>query len=309
MTTNRKIVYITIGAVLLSVASAGVVYYIGKKKNEKVWDNIELSPIDFNTDGLPKEPPPPDIIPSNYIDDNSYPEWDEYLAYLNEEDAYYEEDSYPIIGAGLGVGTGGELAPPDFLTTIINFFSKSKGFEGQSEVLSKVSNKGFVDKTFQQMLSSVGWYSGAAWCAYFVKAFFTQFYSFDKDFINKNFGALAVGNFNNIKKLNNSKWVADGTNNPQAGDIVVWRKGNTSLGHTGIILEVDDNSVTTLEGNYGIGNQREGDKVAKIKYSKSSFKIGSGGELKILGFIRRVFTEDEKKNIYYDEAQQTLKFK
>jgi len=308
MTTNRRIVYITIGAVLLSVASAGVVYYIGKKKEEKSWDDIGDNSFDFNTDGMKKEPPPPDlVIPhGNYIDDNNYPEENNDGSFDNNDESI--DDS--TIGVGVGAGTGGELAPPDFLTSIINFFTKSKGFEGQAEILSRGSNKGFIDKTFREMMQNSGWVSGQAWCSYFVKAFFSQFYSFDKDFINKNILANCVDTFNKLKKQNNPKWVLDETNNnPQAGDIVIWKNpNNNGSGHMGIILEVGDNYVVTLEGNYGSSNQREGDRVAKIKYSKSGFFRGTK-ELKIIGLLRRVFTEEEKKNIYYDEVEKTLKFK
>lgn len=54
-------------------------------------------------------------------------------------------------------------------------------------------------------------------------------------------------------------WEEDGTIKPRPGDIIVysWKKGrqpnNSSASHIGIVVKVDGNKITCLEGNRGIG--------------------------------------------------------
>jgi uncharacterized protein (TIGR02594 family) len=64
---------------------------------------------------------------------------------------------------------------------------------------------------------------------------------------------------------------------PQAGDIIVFWRGskNGSLGHTGIIEKVENNTIYTIEGNVG----KYPAKVKRFQYKKSEIK-------NLLGFVR-----------------------
>jgi hypothetical protein len=209
---------------------------------------------------------------------------------------------------------------PIILAQIMNPFITSKGYEGQSEVKAimrqgkKINeNTKFVDSIFQAMLKTTGWTTGAAWCAYFVKLFLMQFYSFDRDWINKTLSGGAISNLDVISNLNKKgkfTWTADRSNNPQIGDVIVWRTSPTK-GHTGIVTNVDATTVTTIEGNTTArSTDREGDLVKIKKYPKDSLKIGQTYRtFTLLGYFRRVFTPEEISKLYYDEAEQTLKFR
>lgn len=74
-------------------------------------------------------------------------------------------------------------------------------------------------------------------------------------------------------------------NHPEPGLVVVWKHGNSSSGHAGIVTEITaDGRFKTVEGNTGPskGSEivREGDGV----YEKVRDREGSGS-MKVLGFI------------------------
>jgi hypothetical protein len=207
------------------------------------------------------------------------------------------------------------------LAAVISPFSKNKNFIGQREVKvylkngKLAENAKFVDATFQAMLKGVGWIDGLAWCAFFVKVFLMSFYSFDSAWINKNLTGGALNNLYTIEALNSrgfKTWVASRKNDPQIGDIVVWKSTtDSSKGHTGIITAIDSSSWTTIEGNTAAKKEdREGDLVASKTRPISTSKIGyKGGGLQLLGFFRRNFTPSEAAKLYFDEKEQTLKFR
>lgn len=71
---------------------------------------------------------------------------------------------------------------------------------------------------------------------------------------------------------------------PSRGCVVIWRHGASSSGHTGIVLKVEGDSMTTLEGNTGPSNalvEREGDGCYIKKRS-----IHGAGDMKVVGYIK-----------------------
>lgn len=73
-------------------------------------------------------------------------------------------------------------------------------------------------------------------------------------------------------------------NSPSVGSVVIWRHGNTSDGHAGIVKAIStDNKIVTLEGNTsaGPGFVTNGD-----GYYEKVRSLNGDGDLKILGFIR-----------------------
>jgi hypothetical protein len=69
---------------------------------------------------------------------------------------------------------------------------------------------------------------------------------------------------------------------PIPGAVMIWRHGNTTNGHTGIVTSVTENSVGTVEGNTsdGKGVNRNGDGV----YARVRSRVGSGS-MKVVGWI------------------------
>ncbi len=69
---------------------------------------------------------------------------------------------------------------------------------------------------------------------------------------------------------------------PEPGCVVIWRHGDSTSGHTGIVVSVSPDSFVTIEGNTGpgAGVVREGDGV----YQKTRTLAGSE-QMKIVGFL------------------------
>lgn len=137
----------------------------------------------------------------------------------------------------------------------------AKSFVG---ILEIKPNKGFGNKEFEKLMQGVGFYIGAPWCAFFTKLVYKLAYADHK-------GMTAVvrtcGSGNAQQTLKNFE--ANGTfaigETPKVGAIVIWQNGNSTSGHAGIVIAVDEaaNTMTTIEGNTNASGSREGDRVAQ----------------------------------------------
>jgi hypothetical protein len=190
-------------------------------------------------------------------------------------------------------------------------FLEIKGFASQLEKKIKgKENVGFVDGAFEQMMKSVGWQSSYAWCGFYVKLVLMQLFSFDKAWLSKNIGGSAMGNFYNVQNLNkkgDKRYIAFTKGKLQVGDVFCGQRSGG--GHTGIIVKILDeqtNLCETIEGNTNSNKSGEGDKVKTLKRNLIVGKPSAG--LTIVGFFRRNFTEEELKNIRYDDDQRTFVF-
>jgi hypothetical protein len=194
---------------------------------------------------------------------------------------------------------------PNPLLTVFNPFLTSKSFRGQMErVVRGGKNVGFVDASFQSMMKAVGWKGGEAWCMYFCKLVYMQFFSFDREFLAKNFSGSTGGTLQNVINLNakgDKRYIFIKSNTPQIGDIICLQ------GHVGLVQEVISPTVVkTIEGNTNLKGVREGEGVSEntrtLIVGKSSF-----GQI-FKGYIRRNFSQDELNKLYFDETEKTLKF-
>jgi hypothetical protein len=195
---------------------------------------------------------------------------------------------------------------PNPLLTVFNPFLTSKNFRGQMErVVKGGKNVGFVDASFQTMMKAVGWKGGEAWCMYFCKLVYMQFFSFDREFLAKNFSGSTGATLQSVINLNargDKRYIFIKSNTPQIGDIICLQ------GHVGLVQEVISPTVVkTIEGNTNLKGVREGEGVTEntrtLIVGKSSF-----GQM-FKGYIRRNFTQDELNKLYFDETEKTLKFK
>ena len=171
-------------------------------------------------------------------------------------------------------------------------------------------NVGFVDASFEAMMRSVGWWSSAAWCAFYVKLVLMQLFSFDREWLSKNLSGSAIGNLDSVKDANkrgDNRYVAFTEGNLSVGDVFVNKRPEG--GHTGIILEVLDestNRVRTIEGNTNTKKSGEGDKVLILE---RTLQVGKkSGSQTVVGFFRRNFTDAELEKLNYDEKTQTFVF-
>jgi hypothetical protein len=153
---------------------------------------------------------------------------------------------------------------------------------GQQEIKG---NMGFHDKDFDKKMRDMGFINGYAWCTLFAELCWHLGYEdFDTDshkILSSNFHAGSVRTFRAFKKLG---WTS---NIPEYGDVVIWQtykagKPQTS-GHAGIVIEVKDGEIITVEGNTNDKGGREGIEVAQ-KTRKLDFTNNNG--LRMLGFIK-----------------------
>jgi hypothetical protein len=192
------------------------------------------------------------------------------------------------------------------LLTVFNPFLTSKNFRGQMERVVRGSmNVGFVDKSFQAMMKKVGWRGGEAWCMYYVKLVYMQFFSFDREFLAKNFNGSTSGTLQNIINLNakgDKRYIFIKANTPQIGDII------SLQGHVALVQEVISPTVVkTIEGNTSVRGVREGDGVSE---NRRTLVVGKRSFNQLFrGYIRRNFTQDELNRLFFDETEKTLKFK
>lgn len=197
---------------------------------------------------------------------------------------------------------------PDITNPLLNVFNpflSSKSFRGQLEkVVKGGKNVGFVDASFQTMMKAVGWKSGEAWCMYYCKLVYMQFFSFDREFLAKHFNGSTSSTLQNVINLNNKgdkRYIFLNTNTPQIGDIICLQ------GHVGLVQEViSPTIVKTIEGNSNLKGVREGEGVVENNRTLIVGKPSFGQMFK--GYIRRNFTQDELNKLYFDETEKTLKF-
>ena len=213
---------------------------------------------------------------------------------------------------------GGESKDPTIpYASPLLLIQKFGGFLDKRNLLNQMEkqirgrkNVGFVNASFEAMMRDVGWWSSAAWCAFYVKLVLMQLYSFDREWLSKNLSGSSIGNLNSVRDANkrgDMRYVAFTDKNLNVGDVFVNKRPEG--GHTGIILEILDestNRVRTIEGNTNTKKSGEGDKVLSLE---RNLVVGQkSGSQTVLGFFRRVFTEDELKKLNYDEKEQTFVF-
>jgi thiol-disulfide isomerase/thioredoxin len=151
----------------------------------------------------------------------------------------------------------------------------AESYVGQKEIHG---NQGFLNKDFEKKMRAVGFYTGAPWCAFFVKLVWKE--SDTERY--KLIAGSALQTMRNFVKAEKIDLVAK----PNVGAIAIYRtmkngKAQTT-GHVAVVIEVGDVTFTTVEGNTNASGGREGIEVAK-KYR--SYKFYEPNGLQLMGFI------------------------
>lgn len=143
------------------------------------------------------------------------------------------------------------------------------------------NNRGQVVEMFQKAVD--GKASGEAWCLAFVQ-FCIQMVDKEYDFVRQmKASKAAVFGTEHCLTLWNKSGEGQKKKSPEVGTIVLWRHGDTTNGHAGIVTELLQNGeFKTVEGNTGDGKGvvREGDGVFERVRS-----VNGAGSMKVLGFI------------------------
>lgn len=186
-----------------------------------------------------------------------------------------------------------------------NIVKVALSFVGQNEIKG---NQGFEDPKFLQVMESVGWQIGHAWCSYFAEAVLKLAYKDDAKALaifDKLCNASAVKTLANFKSAG---YKVSAT--PKPGAVVIWqtkRKGVKSwTGHAGIVTAVYKDYFTTVEGNTGSGGTREGEVVA-TRNRKYNFDIYNGLELQ--GFILPIDHQEKTPAIPFKNTKQGNAFR
>lgn len=131
-------------------------------------------------------------------------------------------------------------------------------------ITEKKGNTGWTNAQFEKDMRIIGWYVGAAWCAFVAKYIFLEAYCTNAKItkvIKNCFTGGALDTWHRVVKDGTFK---TGTT-PKPGAIVIWQHGSTTKGHVGIVESVDfkTNTMQTLEGNTNAAGSREGNCFAK----------------------------------------------
>ena len=153
-----------------------------------------------------------------------------------------------------------------------NIIEVAKSYIGQEE---KIRNSGFKNSWFEKLMRSVGFYTGAPWCAFFAKLVWKGS-GVDHSLIS---GSVYRTMMNATKAGN---WHVK----PVDGCLAVWilfKNGKpTKKGHIGVFVFTATNWFKTVEGNTSKKGSREGT-IADENVHTYDWTNQNG--LRLMGFI------------------------
>ena len=156
----------------------------------------------------------------------------------------------------------------------LELVEEARKWIGVTEDKSKGDNRGKEVEMFQKAVD--GKAQGESWCMAFVQFCIKQVEERNK------IQCLAYKSEHCLTVLRESKMKV--VKDPQPGDLIVWRFGNTANGHVGIVEKLlDGGRVMTIEGTTSDSQsvERNGDGV----FSKNRSLAGSES-MRVVGFIR-----------------------
>jgi len=153
-------------------------------------------------------------------------------------------------------------------------------FVGLTEVRNNVSwGNAALAAEFKAELLRTGWQSGWPYCAAFAEVVWRYAYQGRAELSTVK-TMLTAGCLQTYRNAVDEGWVSK---KPCVGAIGIMKNGATEKGHAFIVVEVDGDKLTTIEGNtLAEEESREGDGVYK-KYRLVEYRPTTG--LHLLGFI------------------------
>lgn len=130
-------------------------------------------------------------------------------------------------------------------------------------------NQGWEDLEFDRLMKELtSWELGQAWCMYFVelvyKRAYSEYNSLVIDILEGIFSGSVVHTWRSFKR---SPFFDTGSE-PKEGAIAIWQKYKYGkphwTGHTGIVIEWENEWLTTIDGNTNTEGGREGVEVGKV---------------------------------------------
>jgi hypothetical protein len=151
-------------------------------------------------------------------------------------------------------------------------------FIGEQE---KPGNSGFKNKTFEDLMKSVGWKKGQSWCAFFCKLVYKDFITEEKFNL---FSPAALSTLHNFYQDNEKCKTMEA----KRGNMAVWGLYDNGVlswkGHIGIVAGIiGSNTFQCIEGNSNKYGGSEGKEVCLVNRSLLVTEKKNG--LVLQGFI------------------------
>lgn len=146
----------------------------------------------------------------------------------------------------------------------------------------KPANSGFTDADFEKRMKDVGFQKGHAWCSYFAELVWKEAMPEHFAILDKLFSGSATATFKNFdldKTFPTSQ-------KPVPGALAIYRFGSGWQGHVGIVIEVNGDRITNIEGNSNDQGGREG--VAVVRKSRPVKTIPSAKGLNLVGYVHPI---------------------
>lgn len=150
---------------------------------------------------------------------------------------------------------------------------------GQQEIQP---NLGFKDPAFNKKMNDAGFYKGASWCGFFVMVVMKEVYQDSPviySYLKKYLSASTHTMWLNFKA---SKEIITGMI-PKLGAVVIWQDGDSTSGHTGIVVKINDDGkhFTSVEGNSNSDGSRNG---YEVSMNTHTLGLPHSKGLNLLGF-------------------------
>lgn len=153
----------------------------------------------------------------------------------------------------------------------------ARKYIGQQEL---PNNSGFKNSWFQNLMAKVGWQKFQSWCAYLAMEVWLE--CFDEatgKLIRKYANGSSVQTYINFQRSKEFHVQP----NPVMGALVIFRHGNSSQGHEGVVTGLKNGSFLFVSGNTSEAGSREGTTVLE-KERKLGLPFNPNG-LNIMGFV------------------------
>ncbi len=163
-------------------------------------------------------------------------------------------------------------------------------------------NAGWTDKAYQTDMVSIGWRTGDEWCAASAKLAWKKGYNDNPDVWAKAHALLSLNCQEIARNFHADPVWPTSVSVPKLGAIAVWQEGNSfTQGHCGIVVAINGNQFTTVEGNTSSPSQpsiRNGWTVAQHVHT-----LGLPHSANNLNFERFVYAIESYSPLVIDSAE------
>jgi hypothetical protein len=178
------------------------------------------------------------------------------------------------------------------------------------DYVTSPKNMSFISSNAHEAnMRGVGWGAGNSWCSFFVKMIYSKMLNG-----GQREESLRFVNGNTFQTVQNAKSMPlkyfKLTKTPSVGSYVAWQNVKQDMqgivkGHAGLVLEVNGNTMTVIEGNYGgraglppnLQNSPTGSHSFIGTYNATIGSTRDGNALKLIAFITPINSSMSKEEV------------